>query len=179
MNRPSGRPSLRWTRSKPSTSRRQRRLGTPAPGRSGTRCGTLPTLPPRPSSQACRHRQDLARHPAEELSRNIPLTTAALKQGASFLLDATLEDDSLDLHFDGLKKVDGPSKLGEFHYIPMLFHEGNKVRIQERLLLELYGLLLARLQGQMPVKGIIWHGTETKGTMVRLNADLRKSERLL
>ena len=31
----------------------------------------------------------------------------------------------------------------------------------------------------MPVHGIIWHGKECKATRVRLNADLRKTERLL
>ena len=90
-----------------------------------------------------------------------------------------LEDDLLSLRFDGLKKVDGPSKLGDFHYVPMLFHEGRKVGKQQRLLLELYGLLLSRLQGQMPSSGIIWHGKECRTTRVRLNADLRRTERLL
>jgi predicted RecB family nuclease len=121
----------------------------------------------------------LARHPGEEIPRNGPLTTSALQQGASFILDATLDDDLVSLEFDGLKKVDGPSKLGDFHYIPMLFHEGEKVRKEEKLLLGIYGLLLSRLQGQMPAHGIIWHGKESKATRVRLNADLRKTERLL
>src|SRR5580704_10299170 len=70
----------------------------------------------------------LARHPGEEIPRNIPLTTSVLKQGASFILDASLEDDLVSLDFDGLKKVDGASKLGDFHYIPMIFHEGRQVR---------------------------------------------------
>src|ERR1017187_4541289 len=42
----------------------------------------------------------LARHAVEEIPRNIPLTTSALKQGASFILDATLEDDLFSLAFD-------------------------------------------------------------------------------
>jgi len=121
----------------------------------------------------------LARHPGEEIPRNVPLTTSALKQGASFLLDATLEDDLVSLDFDGLKKVDGPSKLGDFHYIPMIYHEGRQVRDEQRTLLELHGLLLSRLQGHLPVYGIIWHGKECKATRVRLNTDLRKTERLL
>ena len=121
----------------------------------------------------------LARHAGEEIPRNIPLTTSALKQGASYILDATLDDDLFSLAFDGLKKVEGPSKLGDFHYIPMIFHEGRRVRDEERILLELHGLLLSRLQAQMPVYGIIWHGKECKATRVRLNADLRKTERLL
>jgi hypothetical protein len=40
----------------------------------------------------------------------------------------------------------------------MLFHEGRRVGKQQRFLLELYGLPLSRLQGQMPSSGIIWHG---------------------
>ena len=120
----------------------------------------------------------LTLHPGEVITRNIPLTTSALKQGGSYLLDATLEDDLVSLAFAGLKKVDGPSKLGDFHYIPMLFHEGETVRKEQKFLLEIYGLLLSRLQGQMPAHGIVWHGKERKATRVRLNADLRQTERL-
>src|SRR5437762_3303962 len=87
----------------------------------------------------------LARHPEEEIPRNIALTTSALKEGPSFLLDATLADDHVSLAFDGLKKVNGPSILGDFHYVPMLFHEGTKVRDEQKTLLELHGLLLSHL----------------------------------
>ena len=95
------------------------------------------------------------------------------------MLNATLEDDLLSLSFDGLKRVDGPSKLGDFQYVPMLFHEGQKIGKEQRLLLEIYGLLLSRVQGQIPSSGIIWHGKECRTTKVRLNGDLRKTERLL
>src|SRR5262245_35697704 len=61
----------------------------------------------------------LASLPGEEIPRNIPLTISTLEQGASFLLDAALDDDLVSITFDGLKKVDGPSKLGKFHYIPI------------------------------------------------------------
>ena len=109
----------------------------------------------------------LARNPEGEVARDIILTAAALGEGPSFVLNATLEDDLLSLSFDGLKRVDGPSKLGDFHYVPMLFHEGQKVGKEQRLLLEIYGLLLSRLQGQMPSSGIIWHGKECRTTKVR------------
>ena len=121
----------------------------------------------------------LTDHPGEEIPRNIPLTTSILKQGASFILDPTLEDDFVCLDFDALKKVDGPSKLGTFHYAPVLFSQGSTVGTVQRSLLELYGLLLSRLQGQMPVNGFIWHGNTCKAVKVRLNADLRNTERLL
>ena len=56
----------------------------------------------------------LAKHPGDEVARKIPLTTAALKKGPLFVLDGMLEDESLSLVFDGLKRVDGASKLGDF-----------------------------------------------------------------
>ena len=121
----------------------------------------------------------LARNPEGEVARDIILSATALREGPSFVLNATLEDDLLSLSVDGLKRVDGPSKLGNFQYVPMLFHEGQKVGKKQRLLLEIYGLLLSRLQGQMPSSGIIWHGRECRTTKVRLNGDLRKTERLL
>lgn len=121
----------------------------------------------------------LALHPESEVARGIPLTATALRDGPTFVLDATLEDGLLALDLDGLKRVDGPSKLGDFHYVPMLFQEGQKVGKEQRLLLELFGLLVSRIQGRLPNTGVVWHGRECKATRVRLNPDLRKIGRLL
>jgi predicted RecB family nuclease len=121
----------------------------------------------------------LARHHEDEVARNVPLAASTLKEGPSFVLDATLEDDHLSLHFDGLKRVDGASNLGAFHYVPMLFHEGRHVGKDQRLLLGLYGLFLSRLQGKVPAFGVVWHGEECRATRVRLGADVRKAERFL
>src|SRR5712671_6209805 len=70
----------------------------------------------------------IAGHPGDQVARDIPLTTAGLKRGPQYILDGTLEDDSVALRFDGLKRAEGASKLGDFHYVPVLFHEGEKVR---------------------------------------------------
>jgi predicted RecB family nuclease len=121
----------------------------------------------------------LARYPEEEVEQDVILTPAALKRGAAFLLNATLEDESVSLAFDGLKRVPGPSKLGNFHYVPVLFFEGRQVHKQQRALVDVYGLLLSRLQGRVPSSGIIGHGKECRATQVRLAPDPRKSERLL
>jgi predicted RecB family nuclease len=121
----------------------------------------------------------LARHPAEEVERDVVLTPVALKRGAAFLLNATLEDEHVSLAFDGLKRVPGPSKLGDFHYVPVLFFDGRQVRAQQRALLDVYALLLSRLQGRAPGSGVIWHGQECRAARVQLKADPRKAERLL
>jgi predicted RecB family nuclease len=121
----------------------------------------------------------LARHPAEEVERDVILTLAVLKRGPAFLVNATLEDEQMFLVFDGLKRMPGPSKLGDFHYVPVLFSEARQVRKQQRALLDVYGLLISRLQGRSPGSGIIWHGMECRATRVRLNPDPRKAERLM
>ncbi len=122
----------------------------------------------------------LSSHRAEEIPRDIPLTKSALKQGPSFLLDAMLEDDLFSLDFDGLKKVDGSSKLGDFHYVPMLFSERQTVRKEERSILALKALLLSRLQGTTATtNGIGPGGVSGKkmATPVRNAAPLKMSER--
>jgi predicted RecB family nuclease len=121
----------------------------------------------------------LARHPEEVVERDNPLTLAALKRGAAFVLNAVLEDEHVSLAFNGLKRVPGPSKLGDFHFVPMLFHEARQIRKPQHALLDLYGLLLSRLQGRAPGYGIIWHGRECKATRVKLNPDSRMDERVL
>ena len=107
------------------------------------------------------------------------LTTAVLRQGPLFVLDAHVEDGPFCLALDGLKQVPGESTLGAFHYIPMLYYEGRHIRREQRFMLTLYGLFLARLQGRMPDSGIIWHGQACHATKVRLPPDLRRAEQCL
>jgi predicted RecB family nuclease len=121
----------------------------------------------------------IARHSADQVARNIPLTTASLKRGPQYILDGILENETLALHFDGLKRTEGESKLGNFHYLPMLFHEGRQITKGQKLLLDAYGLVLAGLQGRAPAYGVIWHGPECKATRVKLNPDHRQVEQVL
>ena len=121
----------------------------------------------------------LVRHRGERVKRDLVLTPAVMKEGAAFLLNATLDDEYVTLTFDGLKRVPGPSKLGDFHYVPVLFFECRQVRKPQRDLLDVYGLLLSRLQGRAPGTGIIWHGKECRASRVRLGMNPRKAERLL
>jgi len=121
----------------------------------------------------------LVRHSGDQVARNIPLTTAGLKRGPQYILDGTFDDDALTLHFDGLKRMEGESKLGDFHYLPVLFHEGRQVKKEQKLLLEVYGVILSGLQGRAPAFGVIWHGRECKATKVKLNPDHRRAEQVL
>jgi predicted RecB family nuclease len=93
-----------------------------------------------------------------DVARDTRITTAVLKQGTPLILRATIEADGVRVEIDGLKRMEGPSKLGDFHYVPILFAEVEKVRPDQRRLLELCGLLVGDLQEKQPSHGVIIHG---------------------
>ena len=80
------------------------------------------------------------------------LTRARLKQGVPLLLEGTTEDERLSIRFDALQKEAGPSRLGDFHYIPVLFHEAERPGRLPKDLLALYGLIVGGIQGRQPSK---------------------------
>jgi predicted RecB family nuclease len=100
------------------------------------------------------------------------VTAVLLSQGAPFLFDASLEDDGLSLRFDALKRMDGASKLGNHHYLPVLHICGDKVDRREKTLLALGGLALARVQGLQPTVGLVSHGPGGRLSKVKLDAKL-------
>lgn len=120
-----------------------------------------------------------ADQPVRTLERAVALTIAALRRGASFIIDPIFDDECFSLRLDGVKRVNEPSKLGNFHYVPVLFHEGNNLRKQQKLLLSIYGIVLGQMQGRQPSYGVVWHGKDCRATKVRLDAHRQDAERLL
>ena len=120
----------------------------------------------------------MASHTTSEVATGIPADESQLKRGLLFILDATLEDAFIFIRFDGLKRVEGPSKIGDYHYVPMLFQGGRSNRREQRLLLEICGLLLGRVQGRLPSYGVIWHGPVSRTEKVCLRPEPREAERL-
>jgi predicted RecB family nuclease len=114
----------------------------------------------------------VARYGESSACRGIAITAAMLEQGAPLLVDAIVEDDGISIHFDGLKRADGASKLGGHHYVPVLHNHGDKVGRQQKLLLAVLGLLLNHVQGLRPVLGLVARGPEGRLRKVRLDARL-------
>jgi predicted RecB family nuclease len=112
--------------------------------------------------------------------RGTAITAATLKQGALLLVDATIDDDVKSICFDGLKRADGPSKLGGHHYIPVLHNHDDKIDRQRKLLLAVLGLVLDGVQGLRPAMGLVARGAEGRLGKVRLDAKLyREAEQVL
>ena len=95
-------------------------------------------------------------------------------------MDSDLEDEGLSLRLDALKRVDGASKVGDHHYIPILHSHSDKVGRREKLLLAVLGLALARIQELRPASGLVARGPEARLGKVRLDAKLyRQAEQVL
>src|SRR5665647_2989016 len=60
-------------------------------------------------------------HTENEVATGLSLSIANLRKGASFIIGARLEDDRYALHFDAVRKISGPSTLGDFRYEPVMF----------------------------------------------------------
>jgi predicted RecB family nuclease len=115
----------------------------------------------------------------DEVETDIPLSRAVLRKGIPFILYAQLDDDRHSIQFDGLKKVIGASILGDFHYEPVMFSEARLVRKSERSLLAMFAVLLSRIQGGVPINGILYLGRDCVTTSIRFGKTMRVAEDLL
>ena len=116
----------------------------------------------------------LSRHKEGAVLKDVSVTAAGLSRETTFVLDAMIEDDTFSLIFDGLMRAPGESRLGEFHYVPVLFRPGEKVRLEARLLLAILGNVLGDLQGRQPEEGVVYLGSGCRGARVRLKEQLRE-----
>ena len=133
----------------------------------------------RHAARACVIQGVCNRHRPDQVVCGLRLTAAALRTFPLFIFDATFEDEVFSITIDGLKRVEGASDLGAFHYVPMLFHEGPKVGTVQRLELEIAARCLATMQGRPPARGIVWCGTDGKPRKILLNGAARKIDRLV
>jgi predicted RecB family nuclease len=120
-----------------------------------------------------------ARQAETDVARQIRITTSVLKQGTPLILHAMIEAEGVRMEIDGLKRVEGPSKLGDFHFVPILFFEGEKVRPDQRRLLELCGLLVGDLQGKPPSHGLIAHGKGLRISKIEFKSGPKATRRIL
>lgn len=102
-----------------------------------------------------------------------------LKKGVALILGAIIENDTLSVYIDGLKKISRESCLGQFSYIPILYHEGDKIYVEQKKLLSLFAVVISSMQGVQPDIGIIVYGQEQKITTVKLSNYSKEAKRTL
>lgn len=114
----------------------------------------------------------------DSVANDVALTTLVLKRGLPFIFTGNYENESISLQFDGLKRIDGESKLGSFHYVPILFHEAGNARKQQSLL-QFYGFILGQLQGRLPTFGLVWRGNECRPIRMPMGPKLNDVQQVL
>jgi predicted RecB family nuclease len=123
--------------------------------------------------------QLLARHEEGEVLRGLTMTLVALRRGVPLLLDVTFEDKEFCIRFDALQRAAGSSRLGDFHYVPVLFHEAERPARQLRALLGLLGQTLGSVQGRQPGWGVLIYGRNCEVKRFRLRPNVQQTRRAI
>jgi predicted RecB family nuclease len=126
-----------------------------------------------PSLEQIAHLQDEIR-----ADGHIELTSKLLSQGFPEIIGSLYQTTSSSIQFDGLQRVAGRSDIGDFHYIPILFHPNGQMQKAKKFLLHVYSFILNEIQGRSPERGVV-RRTKGKSSTVPLSRNHKKGERLL
>lgn len=96
------------------------------------------------------------------------ITEDNLKEGHALILDCTIEADEFRFHFDALKKTEGRSSLGSFHYQPVMFCQDEKGLEQKRIVLTCGTFVLGQVQRARPHIGLLVLGEKCSLSRTRL-----------
>lgn len=118
----------------------------------------------------------IRQHASEEVATGIALNPAILTRNLPVIIEGVVGEGSFAI--DGLQRVPGASSLGHFHYIPLLFAEGYRLRPEHRLLVEIFAQLVSPLQGLRPNRAVIWLRAEVP-TTIRLSGESHHARRVL
>lgn len=117
--------------------------------------------------------------PQSFVLRNSPVTITDLKRGATFIVDVAIDHKSIVCGLDALKRVDGKSPLGPFHYAPIVFSENDASGKSINRLLALQSLLLSRIQKVQPDFGMVVYGPEHKLRTVHLRKYYSEAQQII
>jgi predicted RecB family nuclease len=117
-------------------------------------------------------------HVKNQATQSVELTSSYLSKGEARIVEGVFETDLISMHIEGLQRVAGSSRIGDFHYLPFVFQRGSETRKTQRALLEVYGFILSTLQGRAPDKGLICTRAGHSST-VTLSPGLKKGERII
>lgn len=114
--------------------------------------------------------------PKGEISRAPAGGPCLLGDGASLILDTSVEIGNFEFHFDAIKRSPRAHTASTTYYELVLFHHGDAVQVSQQLLLGFGGYVLGQAQGYYPTTGIIVHGPECSLRSVSLTPKYPKVE---
>ena len=116
-------------------------------------------------------------HRDDEVLRVPVASFDALKEGKAIVANTSLEDEKRRCCYDALEKVEGKSKLNDFHYVPIVISEANKITKSHKVLITFKGIVLGDIQGKLPAFGRIIYAEQLKTSRIRLDAHLKDTQK--
>ncbi len=92
-----------------------------------------------------------------------------LYTGQDLLFDISIAEDNCHSQIDAVKRIPGKSKLGLFHYEPLIFYREANTDKRSRLSLSYRAFVLGKMQGKMPEYGTIISGSKLTKSRIRLS----------
>ena len=102
-----------------------------------------------------------------------------IHSGQEIILGPILEDGQTAFNFDALRRVDGESFLGAFHYAPVLFWQGETLGRNQTLLTAVGGIILSRHQRVQPKTATVIFGSECKARTIQLGNHYKAAQQVL
>ena len=107
------------------------------------------------------------------------LANLDLRSGSQVIFSPVVEDEEVAFRLDAVCRVEDRSSLGKFHYIPVLFHQGETMGRLQRTLLAVSGLILGRSQQIVPQTGLAICGPECATRTIKLSPLNRMAQKVL
>jgi predicted RecB family nuclease len=106
-------------------------------------------------------------------------TNTDLHSGQEVILGPTLGDGQTTFAFDALRRTDGESSLGSFHYSPVLFWQGETPGRNQTLLMAASGIILSRHQRVQPKTATVIFGSECRARTLHLTPHYKAAQQVL
>jgi predicted RecB family nuclease len=106
-------------------------------------------------------------------------TNSDIHSGQEVILGPTLEDGQTAFQFDALRRMDGKSSLGPFHYSPVLSWQGESPGRNQTLLMAAGGIILSRHQRVQPRTATVIFGADYKARTIQLGQHYKAAQHVL
>ena len=93
-----------------------------------------------------------------------------LRAGDEIFFNVCVTVEGLNSQIGAVKRVEGLSQIGAFHYIPVIFCRNVRIGKIQKLWLAYRALVLGQAQGRIPDNGVIIYGPKFRHTKIRLTS---------
>lgn len=102
-----------------------------------------------------------------------------LRAGHEIFFSICVNVEGLTSQIDAVKRVEGISQLGGFHYVPVIFYRNARIGKIQKLSLAYRALVLGQAQGRIPDSGVIIYGPKFRKSRISLTSHVETITRLI